>query len=67
MINFDGFDRKSFRKSKIEEKKKDKRFGKQNIESEDYRFSKVSKQNLKKRIQQMEEEEKWEDWENEIH
>ena len=66
MNNSDSFDRKSFRKAKFESKKKNrKNFLSQN--NEEYRFSKISKQNIKKKKQEMEEEEKWEDWENEIY
>jgi pyruvate/2-oxoacid:ferredoxin oxidoreductase beta subunit len=62
MKDFDSFDRKSFRKDKLDSKKKDKRIIKDF--SEEQRFQKLNKQNLKKKIQEIQEEERWEDWEN---
>jgi len=48
MNNSDSFDRKSFRKAKFESKKKNRKdFLPQG--NEDYRFSKISKQNIKKK------------------
>ena len=64
MNNFDNFDRKSFRKEKFDSKKKTKKF-----ESESYdeqRFAKLNKKQIKRKIQDLQEEERWEDWENEI-
>jgi pyruvate/2-oxoacid:ferredoxin oxidoreductase beta subunit len=66
MINFDGFDRKSFRKSKLDSKNK-KRQANDDMQYHEHRLSKFSKQNLKKKMQEIQEEEIWEDWENEIH
>lgn len=64
MKNFENFDRKSFRKEKLDSKKKDKRFV---IDTNDeYKLQKINKQNIKRKIQEMREEEKWEDWEDEI-
>jgi hypothetical protein len=61
MKDFDNFDRKSFRKEKLDSKKKDRKLS--NDFSEEQRVKRLNKQNLKKRIQEMEEEEKWKDWE----
>lgn len=65
MKDFDSFDRKSFRKEKLDSKKKDRKYS--GDFNEEQRFKKLNKQNLKKRIEEMEEEEKWEDWEDEIY
>jgi pyruvate/2-oxoacid:ferredoxin oxidoreductase beta subunit len=64
MKDFDSFDRKSFRKEKLDSKKRDRKFS--NDLNEEQRFKKLNRQNLKKRIQEIQEEERWEDWENEI-
>jgi len=61
MKDFDSFDRKSFRKEKIDSKKKDRKLS--SDFNEEQRFKKLNKQTIKKRIQEMQEEEKWEDWE----
>jgi hypothetical protein len=66
MNNFDSFDRKSFRKAKFEAKKKSKKGVNQSQNIEEFRLSRISKQNIKKKIQEIQEEEKWEDWEDEI-
>jgi|688.fasta_scaffold79802_3 hypothetical protein len=65
MKDFDSFDRKSFRKEKLDSKKKDRKLS--SDFSEEQRIKRLNKQNLKKKIQEIAEEEKWEDWENEIH
>jgi hypothetical protein len=61
MKDFDSFDRKSFRKEKLDSKKKDRKLSGEF--SEEQRIKRLNKQNLKKRIQEIAEEEKWEDWE----
>jgi hypothetical protein len=61
MKDFDSFDRKSFRKEKLDSKKKDRKLS--SDFSEEQRIKRLNKQNLKKRIQEIAEEEKWEDWE----
>lgn len=66
MNNFDDFDRKSFRKAKFDSRKK-------NTESfyesqkDEYKFSKISKREIKQKIQEIQQEERWEDWEDEVH
>jgi hypothetical protein len=66
MNNFDSFDRKSFRKAKFDSRKKDRKSPNES-NNDEYRFSKISKRDIKQKIQEMEEEEKWEDWKDEIH
>lgn len=61
MKDFDSFDRKSFRKEKLDSKKKDRKLS--SDFSEEQKIKRLNKQNLKKRIQEIAEEEKWEDWE----
>lgn len=61
----DNFDRKSFRKEKLDSKKKDKNFFSDNYD--EHRFAKLNKKQIKRKIQDLQEEEKWEDWENEIY
>jgi hypothetical protein len=61
MKDFDSFDRKSFRKEKLDSKKKDRKLS--SDFSEEQRIKRLNKQNLKKKIQEIAEEEKWEDWE----
>lgn len=61
MNNFDNFDRKSFRKEKFNAKKKDKKYLPEN--HEEYRYSQLNKKDIKRKKQQMEEEERWQDWE----
>lgn len=65
MKDFDSFDRKSFRKEKLDAKKKDKKIVRDLHEEE--RFQKLNKQSLKRKKQEIEQEERWEDWENEIY
>jgi len=67
MSNFESFDRKSFRKDKIESKKKNRKSNQDGFSNEEYKYSKISKHNLKKRLEEMEEEEKWEDWQDEVY
>lgn len=65
MNNFDNFDRKSLRKAKFEDKRRNRKsFLSQN--NEEQKFSRISKQNIKKKKQEIENEEKWEYWEDEI-
>lgn len=61
----DNFDRKSFRKEKIDSKKKEKTVFSNNYDEQ--RFAKLKKKQVKKRIQDLQEEEKWEDWEDEVY
>jgi len=65
MKDSDSFDRKSFRKEKLDSKKKDRKYD--NDFHDEARLAKINKKEIKRRIQEMQEEEKWEDWENEIH
>lgn len=65
MNNFDNFDRKSYRKEKLDSKKKDKSYFSDNYE--EHRLAKLNKKQIKKKIQEMQEEEKWEDWEDEVY
>lgn len=58
MNNFEDKDRKEHRRKKLDTKNKEKR-----EYSEEYRFIKKSKKELKNRISQMREEELWDDWE----
>lgn len=67
MNNFDSFDRKSFRKANFESKKNNKKETITPYNKDEHRFSRISKQNIKKRKQEMEQEEKWDDWEDEIY
>lgn len=60
----DNFDRKSFRKSKLESKKKNKKYFEDNDE---YRLSRKNKKQIKQKLEELEQEEKWQDWENEIY
>lgn len=62
MQDFDDFDRKSFRKQKINSKKKYKKIV-NNID-EDHKTSKIKHEYIKRKIQDLQEEELWEDWEN---
>lgn len=64
MNNFENFDRKSFRKEKFDSKKKTKKF--ESDFYEEKRFAKLNKKQIKKKIQDLQEEEKWESWEDEI-
>jgi len=61
----DKFDRKSFRKEKIDSKKKEKNLFSNNYDEQ--RFAKLKKKQVKKKIQDLQEEEKWEDWEDEVY
>lgn len=65
MKNSENFDRKSYRKEKLDSKKKEKRTFRDN--DEEHRVAKLNKQNMKRRLQEMQEEERWEDWEDEIY
>jgi len=62
MTDFDTFDRKNFRKENIEHKKKNKKsvFD----QKEDKKISKIQSKNIKKKIQEIREEELWEDWDS---
>ena len=60
MKNFENFDRKSFRKEKFNSKNKDKKYLPDN--HDEYRLSQLNKQNIKRKLQEMEEEERWDDW-----
>jgi len=64
MKDFDSFDRKSFRQQKIDSKNKRK---KHHDADEERRVSKLKIKHMKRKIQDLEEEELWEDWENEIY
>lgn len=64
MKNFENFDRKSFRKEKFDSKRKDRKNIVDNYD--EHRFAKLNKKQIKKKIQDLQEEERWEDWENEI-
>lgn len=64
MKNFDNFDRKSFRKEKLDSKKKDRKIS--SDMNDEYRLQKLNKQNIRRKIEEMREEEKWEDWEDEV-
>lgn len=64
-MNNENFDRKSFRKEKFDSKKKDRKIGAENYE--EHRIAKLNKKQLKRKIQEIQEEEKWDDWENEIY
>ena len=61
----DNFDRKSFRKEKIDSKKKEKTLFSNNHDEQ--RFAELKKKQVKKKIQDLQEEEKWEDWEDEVY
>lgn len=65
MKDSDNFDRKSFRKEKLDSKKKEKNFFYDNYD--EHRFAKLNKKQIKKKIQDLQEEEKWEDWQDEIY
>lgn len=65
MKNFDNFDRKSFRKEKLDSKKKDRKIS--GDINDEYRLQKLNKQNIRRKIEEMREEEKWEDWEDEVY
>lgn len=62
MSDFEHIDKKNLRKEKVEFKKKTK-----NNLSEEERVAKKNVKNLKNKIQEMQQEEMWEDWENEIY
>jgi hypothetical protein len=64
MKNFDSFDRKSFRQQKINSKNKHK---KSNNFDDEYRVSKLKNKNIKKKIQDLQEEELWQSWEDETY
>lgn len=59
MKNFENFDRKSFRKEKFNAKK-DKKYLPDNYDEQ--RFAQLNKKNIKRKLQEMEEEERWDDW-----
>lgn len=61
MKDFDFREDKAIRKEKFESKK----YGRFE-QSEEERFHKQTKKHLKKRLQEIREEELWDDWENEI-
>ena len=64
MTNFENFDRKSYRKEKIDSKKRNRKSFVDNYD--EHRFAKLNKKQIKQKKQEIEQEEKWEDWENEI-
>ena len=59
---FENFDRKTNRKEKFESTKN--RQKKSTVDSEELRFIKKSGKQLKKKIQEMREEELWDDWDD---
>ena len=61
MKDFDSFDRKSFRQQKINTKNKYKK-PTNNLDDE-HKISKLRNKNIKRKIQDLQEEELWEDWE----
>jgi hypothetical protein len=64
MSQFEHFDRKSSRKEQLDSRKKNKKYLYDT--NEEQRFSKVNKKNIKRKLQEMKQEEKWEDWEENI-
>jgi|688.fasta_scaffold769401_3 hypothetical protein len=62
MKNFDNFDRKSFRKEKFSSKNKDKKYLPENHDEQ--RFANLNRKQIKRKLQEIEEEERWDDWED---